>query len=38
VGDNDHRGTMRRRALYFNISFTFAPSCVGGWQAVPVQR
>jgi hypothetical protein len=38
VSDNNHRGKMRRGAIYFNNSFTFAPSCVGGWQAVPVQR
>ena len=38
VGDNDRCGKMRRRAIYFNISFTFAPSWVGGWQAVPVHR
>jgi len=38
VGDNNHCGKMRRRAIYFNISFTFAPSWVGGWQAVPVHR
>ena len=38
VCDNNHGAKMRRRANYFNISFTFVPSCVGGWQAVPVQR
>jgi hypothetical protein len=26
------------RLIYFNISFTFAASCVGGWHDWPVQR
>jgi hypothetical protein len=25
-------------APYRNINFTFSGSCVGGWQAIPVQR
>jgi hypothetical protein len=27
-----------RQFLYFNNSFTFAASLVGGWHALPVQR
>lgn len=31
-------GHTLKPVSYFNIPFTFSTSCVGGWQALPVQR